>query len=131
MLACVKAGKKHPQPPIYPYLLRKLSIAPPNQVWCSDLIYIPVRRGFLYLVAIMDWATRKVMAWRPSITLDASLCVEALNEAIAKYGKPEIMNTPFRALLRNTLSGGGSRISVHRDCVDHDPYRCQDHHASR
>lgn len=60
---------------------------------CSDITYIPVRRGFLYLVAIMDWATRKVLAWRLSNTLDASFCVEALNEAIAKYGNPEIMNT--------------------------------------
>lgn len=86
-------SKKHPQHRIYPYLLRKLPITRPNQVWCSDITYIPVRRGFLYLVAIMDWATRKVLAWRLSNTLDASFCVEALGEAIAKYGKPEIMNT--------------------------------------
>ena len=86
-------SKKHPQHRIYPYLLRKLPITRPNQVWCSDITYIPVRRGFLYLVAIMDWATRKVLAWRLSNTLDASFCVEALNEAIAKYGKPEVMNT--------------------------------------
>ncbi|WP_420821918.1 IS3 family transposase [Pseudorhodobacter turbinis] len=86
-------SKKHPQHPIYPYLLRKLPITRPNQVWCSDITYIPVRRGFLYLVAIMDWATRKVLAWRLSNTLDASFCVEALKEAIAEYGKPEIMNT--------------------------------------
>jgi len=85
-------SKKHPQHRIYPYLLRKLPITRPNQVWCSDITYIPVRRGFLYLVAIMDWATRKVLASRLSNTLDASFCVEALNEAIAKYGKPEIMN---------------------------------------
>ena len=64
-----------------------------NHVWCSDIPYIPVRHGFLYLVAIMDWATRKVLPWRLSNTLDASFCVEALNEAIAKYGKPEIMDT--------------------------------------
>jgi putative transposase len=86
-------SKKHPQHRIYPYLLRKPPITRPNHVWCSDITYIPVRRGFLYLVAIMDWATRKVLAWRLSNTLDASFCVEALNEAIAKYGKPEIMNT--------------------------------------
>ena len=73
--------------------LRKLLITRPNHVWCSDITYIPVRRGFLYLVAIMDWATRKVLAWRLSNTLDASFCVDALNEAIAKHGKPEIMNT--------------------------------------
>tara|TARA_R100000935_G_scaffold3603_1_gene9111 strand:+ start:36 stop:815 length:780 start_codon:yes stop_codon:yes gene_type:complete len=86
-------SKRHPQHRIYPYLLRKLPITRPNHVWCSDITYIPVRRGFLYLVAIMAWATRKVLAWRLSNTLDASFCVEALNEAIAKYGKPEIMNT--------------------------------------
>lgn len=86
-------SKKHPQHPVYPYLLRKLPITRANHVWCSDITYIPVQRGFLYLVAIMDWATRKVLAWRLSNTLDASFCVEALKEAIAKYGKPEIMNT--------------------------------------
>ena len=86
-------SKKHPQHRIYPYLLRKLPITRPNHVWCSDITYIPVRRGFLYLVVIMDWATRKVLAWRLSNTLDASFCVDALNEAIAKYGKPEIMTT--------------------------------------
>ena len=86
-------SKKHPQHRIYPYLLRKLPVTRANHVWCSDITYIPVRRGFLYLVAIMDWATRKVLAWRLSNTLDASFCVEALKEAIAKYGKPEIMNT--------------------------------------
>ena len=86
-------SKKHPQHRIYPYLLRKLAITRPNQVWCSDITYIPVKRGFLYLVAIMDWATRKVLSWRLTNTLDASFCVEALEEAIAKYGKPEIMNT--------------------------------------
>jgi putative transposase len=86
-------SKKHPQHPIYPYLLRKLPITRANQVWCSDITYIPVRHGFLYLVAIMDWATRKVLSYRLSNTLDASFCVEALNEAIARYGTPEIMNT--------------------------------------
>ena len=99
-------SKKHPQHRVYPYLLRGLAITRPNQVWCSDITYIPVKRGFLYLVAIMDWAARKVLTWRLSNTLDASFCplggllrnrlsamVEALEEAIAKYGKPEIMNT--------------------------------------
>ena len=86
-------SKKHPQHPVYPYLLRKLPITRANHVWCSDITDIPIRRGFFYLVAIMDWATRKVLSWRLSNTLDASFCVEALNEAIDKYGKPEIMNT--------------------------------------
>jgi putative transposase len=65
----------------------------PNQVWCADINYLPMRRGFLYLVAIMDWSTRKVLAWRISNTLEANFCVEALNEAIHKFSAPEIMNT--------------------------------------
>ena len=71
-------SKKHRQHKIWPYLLRKLPITRPNHVWCSDITYIPVKNGFLYLVAIMDWATRKVLSWRLSNTLDASFCVEAL-----------------------------------------------------
>jgi putative transposase len=77
----------------YPYLLRGLRVERPNQAWCSDITYLPMRRGFLYLVAIMDWHTRKVLSWRISNTLEADFCVEALNEAIHKFGPPEIMNT--------------------------------------
>ena len=77
----------------YPYLLKGLRVDRPNQVWCSDITYLPMRRGFLYLVAIMDWHTRKVLSWRISNTLEAQFCVEALNEAIHKFGPPEIMNT--------------------------------------
>ena len=77
----------------YPYLLKGLRVTRANQVWASDITYIPMRRGFLYLVAIMDWYTRKVLAWRLSNTLEADFCVDALNDAIAKYGPPEIMNT--------------------------------------
>ena len=86
-------SKKHPENRIYPYLLRGMQITRANQVWCADITYIPMPRGFLYLVAIMDWATRKVLAWRLSNTMDASFCKEALDEAITKYGPPEIMNT--------------------------------------
>ena len=78
---------------MYPYLLRKLPITQPNQVWCSDITYIPVKNGFLCLVAIMDWAARKLLTWQLSNTLDARFCVEALEEAISQYGKLEIMNT--------------------------------------
>jgi len=85
-----KAAKGHK---IYPYLLRGLRVDRPNQVWCADITYLPMRRGFLYLVAIMDWHTRKVLAWRISNTLEADFCVAALNEAIHKFGPPEIMNT--------------------------------------
>ena len=86
-------SKAHPQHPVYPYLLRKMKIDRPNQVWCSDITFIPVQNGFLYLVAVMDWATRRVLSWRLSNTLHADLCVEALKEAICLYGPPEIMNT--------------------------------------
>ena len=77
----------------YPYLLGGLRVERPNQVWCADITYIPMRRGFLYLVAVIDWFTRKVPAWRISNTLEADFCVEALNEAIHRFGPPEIMNT--------------------------------------
>jgi len=78
---------------VYPYLLKGLTIDRPNQVWATDLTYIPMARGFVYLVAIMDWYSRRVLAWRVSNTLDTSFCVEALNEAIETYGAPEIFNT--------------------------------------
>jgi len=77
----------------WPYLLRGLPVERPNQVWAADITYLPMRRGFLYLVAIMDWFTRKVLAWRISNTLEADFCVEALNEAVHKFGSPEILNT--------------------------------------
>jgi putative transposase len=78
---------------VFPYLLRDLLIDRPNQVWATDITYIPMRRGFLYLVAIVDWASRAVLSWRLSTTMEADFCVEALNEAIARYGVPEIFNT--------------------------------------
>ena len=78
---------------IYPYLLRDVTIDRPNQVWCTDITYIPMRRGFLYFVAIMDWASRKVLAWRLSNTMEVEFCIEALKEALAKHGKPGIFNT--------------------------------------
>jgi len=83
----------HPEHRIYPYLLRGMVVDRPNQVWCADITYIPMRRGFLYLVAVMDWATRKVLAWRVSNTMDAAFCAEALHEALAQFGRPEIFNT--------------------------------------
>ena len=88
-----KTSEPHPQHKTYPYLLRHLTIDRPNQVWCADVTYIPMRRGFLYLVAIMDWFSRKVLAWRLSNTMDAEFCVTALEEAIAGFGRPEIFNT--------------------------------------
>lgn len=88
-----RTSDPHPEHRIFPYLLKGLAITAANQVWCADITYIPVQRGFLYLVAIMDWATRHVLAWRLSNTMDAGFCVEALQEALAGYGKPEIFNT--------------------------------------
>lgn len=86
-------SKPHPQHKVYPYLLRGMTIERPNQVWCADISYIPLRRGFLYLVAIMDWASRKVLSWRLSNTMDTDFCVAALEDALSSYGKPEIFNT--------------------------------------
>ncbi len=88
-----RTSHPHPEHRIYPYLLRELDIVRPNQVWCADVTYIPMRRGFLYLVAVMDWATRQVLTWRLSNTMDAGFCVDALEEAIDRYGRPEIFNT--------------------------------------
>jgi putative transposase len=78
---------------IYPYLLRELSIDRPNQVWAADITYIPMRKGFLYLVAVIDWSTRRVLSWRLSNTLTTDFCLEAVREAMHRYGKPEIFNT--------------------------------------
>lgn len=86
-------SKPHPENRIYPYLLRDLVIDRPNQVWATDLTYIPMRCGFVYLVAIIDWATRKVLSHRVSISMTPDFCVEALTEAIEKYGVPEIFNS--------------------------------------
>ena len=83
----------HPAHRVYPYLLKNLTIDRPNQVWATDISYIPMRRGFVFLVAILDWATRKVLAHRVSISMTTDFCIEALEEAIAQYGPPEICNT--------------------------------------
>jgi putative transposase len=86
-------SKPHPEHKIYPYLLRDKTIDQPNQVWSADITYIPMRRGFLYLVAIIDWSTRRVLSWRLSNTLTAGFCVEALGEALGRFSKPGIFNT--------------------------------------
>ena len=88
-----KTTVRHPEHRTYPYLLRGLVIDRPDQVWCADITYIPMRRGFLYLVAIMDWYSRKVLAWRLSNTMDVEFCIAALEEAMMKHGRPEIFNT--------------------------------------
>jgi len=88
-----KTSRKGPEHPIFPYLLRNLEISRANQVWAADLTYVPLARGFVYLVAVMDWCSRRVVAWRLSNTMETSFCVEALREALDRFGKPEIFNT--------------------------------------
>ncbi len=112
-----KTSKPHPKHKIYPYLLRGLKIDRPNQVWAADITYIPLSRGFMYLVAIMDWYSRKVLSWRVSNTLDTDFCVDALEDAIHRYGHPDIFNTDqgsqftsksFTSVLKNS----GIQISM-------------------
>ncbi|WP_187182354.1 IS3 family transposase [Rhizobium sp. WL3] len=86
-------SKPAPGHKIYPYLLRKLAVTRPNQVWAMDISYIPMARGFVYLCAVVDWFSRKVLSWRLSITMEAAFCIEAVEEALARYGKPDIFNT--------------------------------------
>jgi len=88
-----KTSRPHPQDEVYPYLLRNLNIERPNQVWAADITYIPMNRGFMYLVAVMDWHSRKVLSWQLSNTLDTDFCIQAVEEAISRFGAPEIFNT--------------------------------------
>jgi putative transposase len=86
-------SRRHPAHPVYPYLLRNLDITCPNHVFAADITYIPMKRGFVYLFAVMDWASRRVLSWRLSNTLTTDFCIEAVQEAIHRYGAPEIFNT--------------------------------------
>lgn len=86
-------SRRHPKNPIYPYLLRQLKIDRPNQVWAMDITYIPMAKGFVYLAAVIDWHTRRVLAWRVSISMETSFCIDAVEDALHRYGKPEIFNT--------------------------------------
>lgn len=108
-----KASGSH----IYPYLLRNLAIDRPNQVWAADITYIPMRRGFVYLVAVVDWFSRKVLSWRLSNTLTTDFCLDAVREAISRYGTPEIFNTDqgsqfTSADFTSLLKDHGIRISM-------------------
>ena len=85
----------HPAHKVYPYLRRGLLIDRPNQVWCADITYVPMAKGFVYLVAVMDWFSRRVLSWRVSITMDSDFCVAALREAMEKHGRPEIFGSPL------------------------------------
>ena len=112
-----RTTKPAPGHKIYPYLLRDMTIERANHVWAADITYIPIGRGFLYLVAIMDWASRVVLSWRLSNTMDGSFCVSALEEALARFGKPEIFNTDqgsqfTAAAFTGTLAAAGVRISM-------------------
>lgn len=112
-----RLSKPHPGHTVYPYLLNGLDITRANHVWCSDITYIPMAKGFCYLTAIMDWASRKVLSWRLSNTLDNSFCIDALEEAIVRYGTPDIFNTDqgsqFTSLdFTDILSQNGIKISM-------------------
>jgi HTH-like domain/Integrase core domain len=100
-----KTSEPHPRHKIHPYLLRHLTIDRPNQVWCADVTYIPMRRGFLYLVAIMDWASRKVLAWRLSNTMDAEFCVAALEEARAALSRTDSLHDDHALDKRHVFDG--------------------------
>jgi len=110
-------SKAAPENKIYPYLLRDLTITEPNHAWASDITYIPMAHGFLYLVAVIDWASRAVLAWRLSNTMDSGFCVEALEEALQRYGKPRIFNTDqgaqfTSAAFTGKLEAAGIAISM-------------------
>ena len=110
-------SKRQPKHPVYPYLLRGMTIDKPNQVWATDITYIPMHRGFLYLIAIIDWATRKVLSWRLSNTLDTRFCIEALKEALLNYEAPAIFNTDqgcqfTSEAFTSVLKGAGIKISM-------------------
>jgi putative transposase len=112
-----RTTKPEPGHKIYPYLLRGLEIERPNQVWAMDITYIPMARGFVYLAVVLDWASRRVLAWRLSITMEASFCVETLEDALAKHGKPEIFNTDQGSQFTGTaftgvLASNGIAISM-------------------
>ena len=118
-------SKPNQEHPVYPYLLRGLPISRPNQVWATDITYIPLARGSAYLVAIMDWHSRRVLSWRLSNTLDASFCVEALQEALSRFGRPEIFNSDqgsqFTAVdFTAVLLAAGVKISMDGKgrCID-------------
>lgn len=112
-----KTTRRNPQHTVYPYLLRNLAIVRPNQVWTADITYIPMAHGFVYLVAIMDWYSRAVLSWRVSNSMDGGFCLEALNEAIQRYGPPEIANTDQGSQFTahawiDCLKANGAQISM-------------------
>jgi len=112
-----RTTRRHPGHKVYPYLLRGMNIELPNQVWAADITYVPMNHGFMYLVAVMDWYSRKILSWRVSNTMDADFCVEALQEALSRYGRPEIFNTDQGSQFTSkdftgTLKEHGVKISM-------------------
>jgi putative transposase len=107
-------SRRHAAHPIYPYLLRDRVIERPNEVWTMDITYIPMSRGFVYLAAVLDWASRRVLAWRVSISMSSDFCTEAVEEALAKYGKPAIFNTDQGTSAGPALSPPGRLVAVSR-----------------
>ena len=112
-----QTSRRNPAHPVYPYLLRDSAVIRANQVWCADVTYVPLAHGFAYLVAIMDWHTRHVLAWRLSTTQDTDFCLEALEDAIERYGTPEIFNTDQGSVFTSTdwtdvLTDSGIKISM-------------------
>src|SRR5438477_7958306 len=129
-----RTTKPAPGHTIFPYLLRDVTVERSNQVWAADITYIPIGRGFLYLVAVMDWSSRAVLAWRLSNTMDVSFCVSALEEALARFGRPEIFNTDqgsqfTSTAFTGTLAAAGIQISMenraghrsHQERTSHGP----------
>lgn len=109
--------RKHPQNPVFPYLLRGLEITRANHVWAMDITYIPMRKGFVYLAAVLDWATRRVLSWRRSNSLTTDFCIEAVEEAIQRHGTPEIFNTDQGSQFTSQefiglIQGRGIRMSM-------------------
>jgi putative transposase len=114
---CPRTTKPEPGHKIYPYLLRGMEIVRPNQVWAMDITYIPMARGFVYLAVVLDWFSRRVLSWAASITMEASFCVETLEDALARHGKPEIFNTDqgsqfTGSAFTGVLAGNGIAISM-------------------
>jgi putative transposase len=112
-----RTSKPHPEQRVYPYLLRNMVIEKSNQVWCADITYIPMRHGFMYLAAVMDWYSRRMLSWRLSNTLETDFCVAALEDALRQYGTPDIFNTDqgtqFTSLeFTGLLKEHGVRISM-------------------
>ena len=112
-----RTSKPHPGHEVYPYRLRELTIDRANQVWALDITYLPMKRGFVYFVAVMDWYSRKILSWRLSNTLTADFCVEALEDALERYGTPEIVNTDQGSQFTSeefvsTVLGSGALLSM-------------------